>query len=103
MCSLAGYNLAPDAIRQKLAHAVHLIVQVARMRDGKRRITSISEVVGMETGVVSLQDIFTYQVSPASTKKVVVGDFVFSGYRPVMATRAAESGLGPTLDTILGR
>jgi len=103
MCALAGYNLAPDAIRQQLAHAVHLIVQVSRMRDGKRRITSISEVVGMESGIVTLQDIFTFQVSPTSTKKLVVGDFVCTGYRPVLTTRAAEHGLGPTLETVLGR
>lgn len=101
MCALAGYNLSPDAIRQQLAHAVHLIIQVARMRDGKRRITSVSEVVGMETGVVTLQDIFTYKISPHSTKAAVVGDFIFTGYRPVLATRAAEFGLAHVLDSIL--
>jgi pilus assembly protein CpaF len=102
MCALAGYNLSPDAIRQQLAQAVHLIVQVARMRDGKRRITSISEIVGMESGVVTLQDIFTYQISPASTQKAIVGEFRCSGYRPKLAQRAAEYGHAATLAANLG-
>ena len=102
MCALAGYALPAEAIRSQLAHAVHLVIQVARMRDGKRRVTSISEVVGMEAGIVTLQDIFTFAVSPQSTKTTVIGDFVATGYRPAAAVRAAEHGLSRDLDAILG-
>ncbi len=102
MAALAGFTPGGTVVRKQLADAVHLIVQVSRMRDGKRRITSISEVVGMAGDAVTLQDLFRFDVSGDSTRTEVMGQFVHSGFRPKFATRAAEAGLGADLDRLLG-
>jgi pilus assembly protein CpaF len=102
MAALAGYAPGAGVVRKQLADAVHLIVQVSRMRDGRRRITSISEIAGLAEDAITLQEIFRFDVSPDSTRAAVQGQFVHSGYRPNFATRAAEYGLGDDLDRILG-
>ena len=61
MIGMTGINLPSKAMRTQIASAVHLICQVNRMRDGQRRITQITEVVGMEGDVITTQDLFTYQ------------------------------------------
>ncbi len=58
MVGLAVANLSPRAIRQQIASAVDMIVQVSRMRDGSRRITHISEITGMEGEIITMQDLF---------------------------------------------
>src|SRR5580700_7170321 len=61
MIAMANANLNLTAIRQQIASAVHILVQAHRMSDGSRRVTSITEVTGMETGIVVLQDIFVFE------------------------------------------
>ena len=61
MIGMTGINLPSKAMRTQIASAVHLICQVNRMRDGQRRVTQITEVVGMEGDVITTQDLFTYQ------------------------------------------
>ena len=60
MVLMAGMDLPVRAIREQIASAIHVIVQIGRMRDGSRRITQITEVAGMEGGTITLQDIFTF-------------------------------------------
>ncbi|NKX45935.1 CpaF family protein [Roseibacterium sp. KMU-115] len=102
MAALAGFAAGPAVVRRQLADAVQLVVQVSRMRDGRRRVTSVSEIVGRADEAITLQDIFTFRVSPDSTRDTVRGSFVHSGYRPAFATRAADYGLADDLDRILG-
>lgn len=102
MAALAGFAPGGGVVRKQLSDAVHLIVQVSRMRDGRRRITSISEIAGLAGDAITLQEIFHFDVSPDSTRDAVQGQFVHTGYRPNFATRAAEYGLGDDLDRILG-
>lgn len=102
MAALAGFVPGPGVVRRQLVDAVNLVIQVSRMRDGKRRITSISEIAGMAGDVVTLQDIFTFKVDPSSTLKKVEGEYVFSGYRPKFASRAADYGRLDDLNAILG-
>ncbi|MGV8951357.1 MAG: CpaF family protein [Cypionkella sp.] len=102
MAALAGFAPGAGVVRRQLVDAVHLIVQVSRMRDGKRRITSISEVAGLAGDAITLQDLFTFETDPSSTRTHVNGEFRYSGFRPKFATRAAEYGVADDLDAILG-
>ena len=78
MVGMAGVKL-PAAVRQQIAAAVDMIVQISRMRDGMRRITYITEIVGMEGDIITTQDLFTYQ---------------FEGECPTAGSRAASSPPG---------
>ncbi|WP_338057737.1 CpaF family protein [Sulfitobacter geojensis] len=102
MAALAGFAPGSGVVRRQLADAVNLIVQVSRMRDGKRRVTSISELTGLSGDVITLQELFTFQTDPESTRTKVTGKHVYSGYRPGFASRAADYGVADELDSILG-
>lgn len=102
MAALAGFVPGPGVVRRQLVDAVHLIIQVSRMRDGKRRITSISEVAGLAGDVITLQEIFAFKAGASSTRQQVQGEYVFTGYRPKFASRAADYGRLDDLNAILG-
>lgn len=102
MAALAGFAPGAGVVRRQLVDAVHLIVQVSRMRDGKRRITSISEIAGLAGDAITLQDLFTFETDPSSTRTKVVGEFRCSGFRPKFSSRAADYGVADELDSILG-
>lgn len=97
MVNMAGLNLPPKAIRTQIADAVHLIIQISRMRDGMRRITYLTEVVGMEGDVVVTQDLYTYQYQGEDDKGKLKGEFVSTGLRPHFYERAEYYGLGRAL------
>ncbi|MDD9724892.1 ATPase, T2SS/T4P/T4SS family [Roseovarius sp. SK2] len=101
MAALAGFDMASGVVRRQLADAVQLVIQISRMRDGTRRITSISEVAGLERDVVTLQDLFTFETDPDSTRNEVRGIYRYSGYRPKFAGRAADYGVSADLDAVL--
>ena len=101
MAALAGFDMASGVVRRQLADAVQLVIQISRMRDGTRRITSISEVAGLEGDVVTLQDLFTFETAPDSTRNEVRGTYRYSGYRPKFAGRAADYGVSADLDAVL--
>ncbi|WP_230801753.1 CpaF family protein [Seohaeicola saemankumensis] len=101
MAALAGFVPGGGVVRRQLVDAVHLIVQVSRMRDGKRRITSISEIVGIAEDAITLQDLFTFQIASDSTQARVNGQFTYTGYRPKFASRAADYGVLDQLNAIL--
>ena len=102
MAALAGFAPGGGVVRRQLVDAVHLVIQVSRMRDGKRRITSISEIAGLAGDAITLQELFTFEADPDSTKAEVKGRFQYSGYRPKFAKRAAEYGVGDELDALIG-
>ncbi len=102
MVGLAGINLPPRAIRMQIASAIQMIVQVSRMRDGKRRITHISEIVGMEGDVVLMQDLFTYRFEGENQDGSLRGEFVSSGLRPAFLSKAEYFGLDKTLLAAMG-
>lgn len=97
MVGMAGMNLPSKAVKQQIASAVHMIVQISRMRDGMRRITYISEIVGMEGEVVTMQDLFTFQFRGEDENGKIMGDFVCTGVRPNFLSRAAYYGLDKEL------
>jgi pilus assembly protein CpaF len=93
MIGMAGVNLPSKAVRTQITGAVHLIVQVQRMRDGIRRVTHITEVIGMEGDVVTTQDLFTFEYEGENRDGTLVGQFKSSGVRPHFSKRAAYFGL----------
>lgn len=97
MVGMGASGLPSKAVKQQLASAIHMIVQVSRMRDGMRRITYISEIVGMEGDVITMQDLFTFQYRGEDENGKIVGDFVCTGVRPNFLSRAAYYGLDKDL------
>jgi pilus assembly protein CpaF len=93
MVGMAGINLPAKAVRTQIAAAVDLIVQVSRMRDGMRRITYVTEVVGMEGDVITTQDLFTYEFEGEDADGKLRGSFRSSGLRPNFTPKAAYFGL----------
>jgi pilus assembly protein CpaF len=93
MVLFAGTALPPRAIREQMAAALHLIIQVTRMSDGTRRVTSITEVTAMEGEVVSIQEIFRYRRRGVSEDGTVQGVFEATGVRPLFADAIATRGI----------
>ncbi len=93
MIGMTGINLPSKATRTQIASAVHLICQVNRMRDGHRRVTQITEVVGMEGDVITTQDLFAYQYEGESADGMLRGTFQSNGIRPGFLPRAQYYGL----------
>ncbi len=93
MVSLANSNMQLVSIRQQVASAVHLLVQAARMSDGSRRVTNITEVTGMEGEVVTLQDIFVFEKRGLNAEGTVVGRFAATGIRPKFYEKLLSAGI----------
>ncbi len=97
MVGMAGINLPSKAVRTQIASAVQMIVQVSRMRDGMRRITSVMEVVGMEGDVITTQDLFNFEFQGEDAEGHLIGEFKSTGLRPNFTSRAEYFGLDRAL------
>jgi pilus assembly protein CpaF len=97
MVMMANGNLPLMSIRRQIASAVHMIVQIERMRDGMRRVTRVTEVVGMEGDVIITQDLFAFKYDASAYSEEVKGVFEISPVRPAFAARAAYYGLEDAL------
>lgn len=94
MVSMAGLNLPPKAIRQQISSAITVIVQAARMTDGRRKIISIQEITGMEGEIINMQEIFTFQRTGVAQDGTVIGHFRATGVYPKFAERLRVFGVG---------
>jgi pilus assembly protein CpaF len=92
MVAMANLNIPDKAIRQQVASAVNVIVQINRMSDGTRKVTAISEITGMEQDVITMQDIFTFTKSGISENGSIVGMFKATGVRPKCADLLKTAG-----------
>ena len=92
MVSMANLNLPEKAMRQQIASAINVVIQVARLSDGTRKVVSITELVGMEGDVITMQDIFVYDRQGMDGDKVV-GQFRATGIRPRFAERLKSYGI----------
>ncbi len=93
MVLMANLDLPSRAIREQIASAIHVIIQVSRFSDGSRKVTHISEVAGMEGQVVTMQDIFRYEQTGIDTEGRVRGAFRSTGIRPRFAERFESLGI----------
>ena len=101
MIGMSGINLPAKAVRTQIAAAIDMIVQVSRMRDGQRRITSIVEIVGMEGDVITTQELFTYVFESEDADGNLIGHYESSGLRPHFAAKAAYFGLERALMEVI--
>jgi pilus assembly protein CpaF len=93
MVQMATVNLPARAIRAQIASAVHLIIQIERMRDGVRRISQVSDICGMEGEVITMNDVAAFEFEGESSSGTIVGKYHTAGARPSFATRLAYFGL----------
>ncbi len=101
MVGMGGLNLPAKAVRTQIASAIDLVVQVSRMRDGKRRITQISEVVGMEGEIITMQDLFCFEFEGEDAHGNLKGSFKSTGLRPKFTEQAEYYGLDrPLLEAV---
>jgi len=92
MVAMANLNLPERAIRQQIASAIHVLAHVTRLSDGRRRVTNIMEVTGMEGEVLTTQDIFVFERTGVTEDGRVRGRFRATGIRPKCADRITASG-----------
>lgn len=93
LVSMAGFNLAAKAMRHYVSSALDVIIQIARLSDGTRKLISLQEVVGMEGDLITLQELFTFQQTGLDENRKVKGRFKATGVRPKFAERLAAKGV----------
>jgi len=93
MILMAGLDLPLRAIREQMVSALQVVVQIARMPDGSRKIITVSEITGMEGQVVTMQDIYRFEQRGIDTEGRIVGDFRPTGIRPQFVERFALAGI----------
>ena len=90
---MAGMDLPIKAIRQQVAGALDLVVQLSRMKDGSRKVTHITEVIGMEGDTITMQDIFKFEAKGADQQGKIMGTFDPTGIRPQIISRLFDMGV----------
>jgi pilus assembly protein CpaF len=93
MVSMANLNLPERAIRQQIASAIHVVIQVARLSDGARKTVTVSEVVGMEGDIITMQDIYVFDRQGVDGDGTVLGRFRPTGIRPRFTERLQRYGV----------
>jgi pilus assembly protein CpaF len=102
MIAMAELNLPERAVRQQIASAINVIVQVSRLPDGSRKIMSVSEVTGMEGPIITTQDLFMFERSGYDENNRVCGAFRPTGIRPKFTERLESCGIRISLDAFSG-
>lgn len=93
MVLMAGLDIPVSAVREYISSALSVIIQLSRMSDGTRRITQVSEIVGMEGEVITMQDIFIFHQTGVDDKGEVIGGILPTGIRPKFAEQLSRAGL----------
>jgi pilus assembly protein CpaF len=93
MIAMGGFNLPAKAMREQIASAVHIIVQASRLRDGSRKITHVTEIIGMEGDVVTMQDLFVFEFQGEDKDGKILGTHRPTGVRPGFWDKARYFGL----------
>jgi pilus assembly protein CpaF len=93
MVLMAGFDLPVRAIREQIASAIDVVIQTTRLRDGSRKVTGISEVIGMEGDVVTMQEIVRFAQQGINEDRQVIGHFEYTGVQPDALERFDEYGV----------
>jgi pilus assembly protein CpaF len=93
MISMGSMNLPERAMRQQIASAVQVVIQQSRMSDGTRKVTSVSEITGMEGDVITMQEIFCFEKLGVNQEGKVIGRFRATGVRPKVCERLKAAGV----------
>src|SRR5450830_139892 len=93
MIGMAGLNLPPKAMRQQISSALTAVIHIARLSDGRRKLTSIQEITGMESDIITMQEIFVYEQTGVAADGTVLGHFRATGIRPKFVDRLRTHGI----------
>src|ERR1700730_8195696 len=93
MVAMSNLGIPDTAIRRQISSAIDLVIQVARLSDGTRKVLTVAEITGMETDVITMQDIFVYRKRGVRESGEVLGEFVATGIRPKFAEKLLVSGI----------
>jgi pilus assembly protein CpaF len=93
MVMLSGFEIPLRAVRQQISSALDLVVQIERLEDGNRRLTSIAEVQRMESDVITMQELFTWKLEHVTGERISVGSLVATGLRPTFLGKFAKRGV----------
>lgn len=93
MIGMSGIDISPRSARAQIASAIHVVLQVGRLADGRRRVLSLSEVTGMEGETISMQEIFRFKIAGRDDNGLVIGQFEATGIRPKFMGEVAAAGI----------
>jgi pilus assembly protein CpaF len=102
LLSMTSMQMPMEAMRKQIADTLDVIVQIARMRDGKRRITNITEVIDFEDGKVRYEDIFVFKPGLMGEDGVLHGEYIRTGHKPTFAEKVYYFGLLDDMNEALG-
>ena len=103
MVLMAGYDLPLRAVREQIASALDLLIQIERMSDGTRRVVAITEVQRMEADVITLQDLYTFKVDAVAATNHIVGELRSTGLRPGFLEKFERRGIELPRDFVPGQ
>jgi pilus assembly protein CpaF len=98
MIGMSGIDIPARAARSQIASAIHVVIQVGRLPDGRRKILSVSELTGMEGEVVTMQEIFRFRQTGVSPEGQVLGKFEATGIRPKFIEQVIAHGVSLSAD-----
>ncbi len=93
MLGMGGLQAAPRTMRQQISSALSVVIQISRLADGRRKLTSIQEITGMEGEMVTMQEIYTFEQTGIAPDGRVLGHFRATGIRPKFAQRLRTRGI----------
>ncbi|HSL60404.1 MAG TPA: ATPase, T2SS/T4P/T4SS family, partial [Desulfotignum sp.] len=93
MVAMANFDIPTEFIRKFISSAIHIVIQVARLTDGRRKLVSLQEITGMEGNTVTMQEIFTFEKTRVDENGNVRGKFKFTGIRPKFIERFKVAGI----------
>jgi pilus assembly protein CpaF len=103
MVLMANLELPVRAIREQIASAINLVLQLTRLPDGTRRVTHVTEIVGMEQDVITMHDIFKFEQRGIDANGRVIGEVIPTGIRPLFADKLERNGMPLSPDLFLQR
>jgi pilus assembly protein CpaF len=98
MIGMSGIDISPRSARAQIASAMHVVIQVARLADGRRKVVSLSELTGMEGEVITMQEIFRFRQTGMSGDGVAQGRFEATGIRPRFLDQVIAHGITLSAD-----
>ena len=98
MVLMANLDLPVRAIREQIASAINLVIQLTRLPDGTRRVTHVTEIVGMEQDVITMHDLFTFAQQGIDANGRVIGEVQPTGIRPLFSDRLERNGVALPVD-----
>jgi pilus assembly protein CpaF len=93
MVAMAGLDIPQRAVRQQIASAIQVVIQLVRLSDGRRRLSSLQEIIGMEGDIVTMQEIYTLERQGIDSEGNVIADLIPTGIRPRFADQLKLAGI----------